>query len=75
MAETHRRISNHRVNTFLGKDGSPTVRPGEVIRSTEEEKQFQIEMLHNFQKSNEDKSEEALKTYNTQPSISKTYLK
>lgn len=50
------------VNTFLGKDGSPTVRPGEVIRSTEEEKQFQIEMLHNFQKSNEDKSAEALKT-------------
>ena len=50
------------VNTFLGKDGSPTVRPGEVIRSTEEEKQAQIEMLHNFQKSNEDKSEEALKT-------------
>lgn len=50
------------VNTFLGKDGSPTVRPGEVIRSTEEEKQFQIEMLHNFQNSNEDKSTEALKT-------------
>ncbi|NML68439.1 methylmalonyl-CoA mutase family protein [Chryseobacterium sp. RP-3-3] len=49
------------VNTFLGKDGSPTVRPGEVIRSTEEEKQVQIETLHNFQKSNEDKSEEALR--------------
>jgi len=49
------------VNTFLGKDGSPTVRPGEVIRSTEEEKQVQIETLHNFQKSNEDKSEAALK--------------
>ncbi len=49
------------VNTFLGKDGSPTVRPGEVIRSTEEEKQVQIETLNNFQKSNEDKSEEALK--------------
>jgi len=49
------------VNTFLGKDGSPTVRPGEVIRSTEEEKQVQIETLHNFQKSNEDRSAEALK--------------
>ncbi|WP_300686014.1 methylmalonyl-CoA mutase family protein [Chryseobacterium sp.] len=49
------------VNTFLGKDGSPTVRPGEVIRSTEEEKQVQIETLHNFQKSNENKSEEALR--------------
>ncbi len=50
------------VNTFLGKDGSPTVRPGEVIRSTEEEKQVQIETLHNFQNANEDKSEAALKT-------------
>ena len=49
------------VNTFLGKDGSPTVLPGEVIRSTEEEKQLQIKNLENFQKSNSDKSEEWLK--------------
>jgi methylmalonyl-CoA mutase len=49
------------VNTFLGKDGSPTVLPGEVIRSTEEEKQLQIQNLENFQKSNENKSEEWLK--------------
>ena len=49
------------VNTFLGKDGSPTVLPGEVIRSTEEEKQLQIQNLENFQKSNEDKSEEWLR--------------
>lgn len=48
------------VNTFLGKDGSPTVLPGEVIRSTEEEKQLQIETLENFQKSNADKTEEIL---------------
>ncbi len=48
------------VNTFLGKDGSPTVTPGEVIRSTEEEKQQQISNLENFQKSNEDKTEEWL---------------
>ena len=47
---------------YLGKDGSPTVRPGEVIRSTEEEKQAQIENLHNFQNANDDKSAEALKT-------------
>ena len=40
------------VNTFLGKDGSPTVLPGEVIRSTEEEKQQQIANLENFQRSN-----------------------
>jgi methylmalonyl-CoA mutase len=48
------------VNTFLGKDGSPTVLPGEVIRSTEEEKQLQIQNLENFQKSNEDKTHEWL---------------
>lgn len=48
------------VNTFLGKDGSPTVLPGEVIRSTEEEKQLQIQNLENFQKSNEDKTQEWL---------------
>lgn len=44
------------VNTFLGKDGSPTVLPGEVIRSTEEEKQLQIQNLENFQKSNENQT-------------------
>ena len=48
------------VNTFLGKDGSPTVLPGEVIRSTEDEKQQQISSLENFQKSNEDKTIEWL---------------
>ena len=31
------------VNTFLSKDGSPTVTPDEVIRATEEEKKYQIE--------------------------------
>ena len=39
------------VNTFLNKKGSPTVVPGEVIRATEEEKEFQIrrlEELHGF---------------------------
>lgn len=48
------------VNTFLGKDGSPTVLPGEVIRSTEEEKQKQISNLENFQNAHSDKSEEML---------------
>jgi len=33
------------VNTFLSSKGSPTVLPKEVIRATEEEKQYQIEML------------------------------
>ncbi len=48
------------VNTFLGKDGSPTVLPGEVIRSTEEEKQAQINNVENFQKAHSDKSDEML---------------
>lgn len=48
------------VNTFLGKDGSPTVLPGEVIRSTEEEKQLQIQNLENFQKAHADTSEQML---------------
>ncbi len=33
------------VNTFLSSKGSPTVLPGEVIRSTQEEKDYQVQML------------------------------
>ena len=40
------------VNTFLNKKGSPTIVPSEVIRATEEEKQYQIEVLHAFQQRN-----------------------
>jgi len=40
------------VNTFLSSKGSPTVLPGEIIRATEEEKQYQITMLENLQKTN-----------------------
>lgn len=36
------------VNTFLSSKGSPTVIPAEVIRATEEEKQYQIDMLNNL---------------------------
>ncbi|WP_348824198.1 methylmalonyl-CoA mutase family protein [Flavobacterium aestuarii] len=36
------------VNTFLSSKGSPTVIPAEVIRATEEEKQYQITMLNNL---------------------------
>ncbi len=44
------------VNTFLNKKGSPTMLPGEVIRSTTEEKEQQIQNLQGFWKRNEDKS-------------------
>jgi isobutyryl-CoA mutase len=33
------------VNTFLNKNGSPTITPAEVIRATVEEKEYQISML------------------------------
>ncbi|MEQ7800207.1 methylmalonyl-CoA mutase family protein [Pedobacter sp. ASV1-7] len=49
------------VNTFLNKNGSPTIVPGEVIRATEEEKEYQITALKLFQDRNADKSETALK--------------
>ncbi|WCO02680.1 methylmalonyl-CoA mutase family protein [Psychroserpens ponticola] len=41
------------VNTFLSSTGSPTVLPAEVIRATEEEKQFQIKTLENLHKAND----------------------
>jgi methylmalonyl-CoA mutase len=49
------------VNTFLSSKGSPTVLPKEVIRATETEKEYQINMLGNLQKGNEDKASEMLK--------------
>jgi Methylmalonyl-CoA mutase, N-terminal domain/subunit len=48
------------VNTFLNKKGSPTVLPGEVIRSSTEEKEQQIQNLEAFKKRNEGKSAESL---------------
>ncbi len=38
------------VNTFLSSQGSPTVTPGEVIRATETEKEYQIFMLEQLHK-------------------------
>jgi isobutyryl-CoA mutase len=49
------------VNTFLSSTGSPTVLPTEVIRATEEEKQYQISMLQTLQQRNADKTAEMLK--------------
>ncbi len=49
------------VNTFLNKNGSPTILPQEVIRSTTEEKEFQISTLNSFKERNKDKSDEMLK--------------
>lgn len=49
------------VNTFLSSKGSPTVVPKEVIRATEEEKQYQIEMLSNLHEANGALSAEKIK--------------
>ena len=48
------------VNTFLGKDGSPTLTPAEVIRSDEHEKQQQIVSLQHLQTAQQQKAMEAL---------------
>jgi methylmalonyl-CoA mutase len=49
------------VNTFLSSKGSPTVIPQEVIRSTKDEKEFQINTVHNLWKASGDKGKEKLK--------------
>ncbi|MBK7475057.1 MAG: methylmalonyl-CoA mutase family protein [Haliscomenobacter sp.] len=49
------------VNTFLSKEGSPTIIPLEVIRATEEEKEGQIETLQNLLKAKEGVAPEVLK--------------
>ena len=49
------------VNTFLNKKGSPTIVPSEVIRATEEEKQFQIAALSLFQQRNAEQAPALLK--------------
>ncbi|WP_396174872.1 methylmalonyl-CoA mutase family protein [Flavobacterium sp.] len=48
------------VNTFLSSKGSPTVVPREVIRATEEEKQFQINTLQTLHQLHEQKVAELL---------------
>jgi len=40
------------VNTFLNSKGSPTILPQEVIRATEIEKQYQIEVIEKLHQAN-----------------------
>jgi len=49
------------VNTFLSKNGSPTIIPQEVIRSTTEEKEQQISNVHAFQEHHASTADIALK--------------
>lgn len=48
------------VNTFLGKDGSPIQVVGEVMRSTDDEKQAQIDDLVGYQSACETEADAAL---------------
>ena len=48
------------VNTFLSSKGSPTVLPKEVIRATEDEKQFQINTLQSLNKRYEAEAKQEL---------------
>jgi len=48
------------VNTFLSSKGSPTVIPAEVIRATEEEKMYQINMLNDLQLSHKNIKQKSL---------------
>ncbi len=48
------------VNTFLSKEGSPTILPREVIRAEEWEKLAQIETLENLHTANTDKARQVL---------------
>ncbi len=49
------------VNTFLSSEGSPTVIPAEVIRSTPEEKDYQVSMLKELHTTWQTEAEQALK--------------
>ena len=49
------------VNTFLSKEGSPTIVPKEVIRATEEEKKSQIDTLNNLKTANESVADDTLR--------------
>ncbi|MFT5813384.1 MAG: methylmalonyl-CoA mutase [Psychroserpens sp.] len=53
------------VNTFLSSAGSPTIVPKEVIRATEDEKTYQIEMLASLNSANEAQVEVLLKRLQT----------
>ncbi|WP_375444246.1 methylmalonyl-CoA mutase family protein [uncultured Fibrella sp.] len=48
------------VNTFLDPNGSPTITPAEVIRSTDEEKRAQVDNVRAFRERNSDAADAAL---------------
>ncbi len=53
------------VNTFLSSKGSPTVKPREVIRATEEEKEFQINTLEKLHAAYKEQAKKQLESIQT----------
>jgi methylmalonyl-CoA mutase len=53
------------VNTFLSSAGSPTIVPGEVIRATKKEKEYQISMLKELHKTYQSETDEWLQRLQT----------
>jgi len=49
------------VNTYLSDEGSPTITPSEVIRSTKEEKDYQVEFVNSAIKRYTKESDEVIK--------------
>ncbi|HML57227.1 MAG TPA: methylmalonyl-CoA mutase family protein, partial [Ferruginibacter sp.] len=49
------------VNTFLSKEGSPTIQPTEVIRATQEEKEQQIQAIESFKQRHQEHAAAMLK--------------
>jgi isobutyryl-CoA mutase len=48
------------VNTFLSSEGSPTIIPDHVIRSTQQEKDYQVEIVKNVNRTWDKEASEAL---------------
>lgn len=59
------------VNTFTDSKGSPTIIPDEVIRATEEEKEYQIKMLERLHQLHENKASEWLEKLQTSAIMNK----
>ncbi len=53
------------VNTFLSRDGSPTIIPDTVIRSTEKERSEQVRRVRNLRKRNAEQSKPVLEQLKT----------
>ena len=49
------------VNTYLSDEGSPTITPSEVTRSTDDEKNYQVEFVKSATNRYKEESDEVIK--------------